>query len=99
MWRNLFSRLSGGTQQTTDDAEHEVAARESYKGFELQAAPIREGKTWRVAGAVVDTTAGDAGRQDFVRADTCASLDDAVAISLRKARQIVDEQAARGSAG
>lgn len=95
MLRKLFSRLAGESAAEDSAAEPETAATESYKGFELHAAPIREGKTWRVAGAVVKT-GGDNEQQDFVRADTCMSKDDAVAISLRKARQIVDEQSVTG---
>lgn len=94
MLRKLFNRLAGeSSQQVADDGEPEIAARESYKAFEIEAAPIREGKTWRVAGAIVPGASADAEKQSFVRADTCASYDDAVAVSLRKARQIVDEQA------
>lgn len=97
MLRKLFGRLSGDTQREDEAcAPAEVVATETYKGFELQAAPIREGKTWRVAGVIVNTASADNEKQDFVRADTCASQDDAIAISLRKARQIVDEQARLG---
>lgn len=96
MLRKLFSRLSGDSQRADEAKEAEIAARENYKNFELQAAPIRDGKTWRVAGAIVAVPGDGEEKQQFVRADTCASYDDAVAISLRKARQIVDEQAVLG---
>lgn len=94
MLRKLFGRLSGTSQaEQASPAQAEVVATENYEGYELQAAPMQDGKTWRVAGAIVNTMADDQPKQEFVRADTCASRDDAVAISLRKARQIVDEQA------
>lgn len=91
MLRKLLNRLAGETRETTE-AKAEVGARESYKTFELRAAPIREGDVWRVAGTIAKIESGEEETQDFVRADTYASQDDAVAVSLRKARQIVDEQ-------
>lgn len=91
MLRKLFGRRGGETSQTTH-GDAEIAARERYKGVELRAAPIREGGVWRVAGSIAGFDSGEQEPQAFVRSDTCASHDDAVAISLRKARQIVDEQ-------
>lgn len=89
MLRDLLKRFTGGGRGTP---EAEVVARESHQGFELRAAPIREGNVWRVAGSIAKVEAGDARTHDFVRADTYPSQDDAAAASLRKARQIVAEQ-------
>ena len=91
MLRKLFGRLAGESQVSEEAAEPEVAATDTHHGFELRAAPIREGKGWRVAGSVLKSGEAEENRQDFVRADTCMSKDDAVDISMRKARQIVDE--------
>lgn len=102
MLRKLFGLGAGkgaDKQEETTDADAAIGARETYKAFELQAAPKREGKTWRVAGHVVNNDASDAAPQAFVRADTYMDYDDAVAVSLRKARQIVDEQEALGHTG
>lgn len=97
MLGKLFGRRGGQSSATADSqGEAEIAERESYKGYELRAAPIQEGKVWRVAGSIVKTGTGDAEPQQFVRADTCASHDDAVEISMRKARQLADEQEAMG---
>lgn len=89
MLRKLMKRF-GGEKRETPTAE--VVAREDHEGFELRAAPIREGNVWRVAGTVAKTEDGEERTYDFVRADTYPSQDDAAAVSLRKARQIVDEQ-------
>lgn len=89
MFRNLLKRLAGGNREAPTP---DVVAREGHQGFELRAAPIREGNVWRVAGAVAKVEAGEERTHDFVRADTYPSQDDAAAASLRKARQIVDEQ-------
>lgn len=100
MLRKLLNRLAGeANDNDTPSGEAEIAARESYKTFELRAAPMRDGKVWRVAGSVLEEGAAEEEAQPFVRADTCASHDDAVAISLRKARQIANEQAAMAARG
>jgi len=94
MLRKLFGRRDGATSDSTDaDAPAEIAARETQGNYELRAAPIRDGKVWRVAGSILKIGADESEAQPFVRADTCASHEDAVEISMRKARQIVEEQA------
>ncbi len=70
----------------------ETAAQERYEGYELLARPIREGNVWRVAGTVRSGEGESAEDQDFVRADTMADHDEAVQMSLLKARQLVDER-------
>lgn len=77
------------------DQPIEVAASERYKGFELQARPRREGNLWRVAGRICRLDDPDGPRHDFIRVDTMASHDEAVRLTLVKARQIVDERGDR----
>lgn len=91
MLRKIFESVTGGRKEAPQ-AEPEIAAREEYGGFELRAAPVQEGNVWRVAGTIAKTGAEPSVAHDFIRADTCASHDDAVQTSLRKAKQIVDEQ-------
>lgn len=94
MLSKLFGRRNGdASASANNEASAEIAARETHGDYELRAAPIRDGKVWRVAGSIVKTGDSEAQAQEFVRADTCVSHDDAVEISMRKARQIADEQA------
>lgn len=86
---NFLKRMFGGAGGT---AEPEIAARESYQGFELLAIPREDPNGWRVAGSIVTEAEGQEQRYDFVRADTCPGRDTAAQASLQKARQIVDEQ-------
>lgn len=85
----FLQRLLGGNP---GPSEPEVAAREHYKGFDLSAAPIREGAAWRVAGSIVKDMEGVPKQHEFVRADTYPNRDDAIATSLQKARLLVDER-------
>ena len=83
----LFRRMLGGGEAPAS----QVAARESYKGCELEAVPVQDGGRWRVAGSVVKTIDGAEKRHDFVRADTFPDRDDAAAVSLSKGRLLVDQ--------
>ena len=86
---SLFSRLFG---RKSDPASPPAATgREEYKGFAITANPIKEGGQYRVAARIEK----DGRSHDLVRADTMASLEDATAISLSKARQMIDEQGDR----
>ncbi|MFW5969503.1 MAG: HlyU family transcriptional regulator [Halofilum sp. (in: g-proteobacteria)] len=91
MLKKLFggrgSKRTSGPLQPGD-----TAATERYEGYELLARPIREGGVWRVAGTVRSGEGESAEDQDFVRADTMADHDEAVQMSLLKARQLVDER-------
>lgn len=86
---SLLSRLFGGKPK----ADTAAAAGETHdhKGFRITPKPIREGGQYRVA-ARIDK---DGRVHELVRADTMASLEDATAISLAKARQMIDEQGER----
>lgn len=83
---SLFKRLFGG-----GGSPEREAASEEYEGFRITAAPMREGTQWRV-GARIEK--GDR-VHEFVRADTVGDEETAVAFSVRKAKQVIDEQGDR----
>lgn len=82
----FWSRLFGAKEEPAP-----AVKAEEYKGFHITPAPGREGGQFRV-GAVIEK---DGKRHTLIRADTMASLDDCTAISLAKARQMIDEQGDR----
>ena len=88
----MFGRLLRALLSGRPEGPAEMAERERYKGLELQARPIREGELWRVAGRICRPDEPDGPRHDFIRVDTMASHDEAVRMSLIKARLIVDER-------
>ncbi len=88
-----LSRLLGGKTEPPEPAPAGEA--EDYKGFVITPGPIREGGQYRVAARIEK----DGRVHQLVRADTMASLDEATAISLAKARQVIDEQGDRLFAG
>lgn len=88
----MFKRILRALSGRRTDGPAEIAEREQYQGFELQARPIREGGYWRVAGRICRANDPDGPYHDFIRVDTMASHDEVVQLSLTKARQIVDER-------
>lgn len=91
MLGKLFGRLFGGASAS----EPAVTASEDYQGFRIEAMPRSDPNGWRVAGRVVGMANGERREAPFVRADTYPARDDATEVSLRKARQLVDEQGER----
>lgn len=86
---SLLSRLFGG--KSAADVPQTGGEAEEYKGFRVIPKPIREGGQYRVSARIEK----DGRVHELVRADTMASLEDAVAISRSKARQMIDEQGER----
>lgn len=85
---SLLSRLFGSKSSPPGPAPTEA---EDHKGFRITPQPIREGGTYRVS-ALIEKD----GRQHvLIRADSMASLEEAMALSAAKARQMIDEQGER----
>ncbi|MCG6882468.1 MAG: hypothetical protein LJE62_01795 [Silicimonas sp.] len=82
---SLLSRLFGGGGSAPESQS------ETYKDFTITPAPSREGGRFRV-GATIEK---DGKTHHLIRADVLETLDDATATSLRKARQVIDEQGDR----
>lgn len=87
----IWSRLFGGKQAR----EPASAPSEEHKGFRITPKPIREGSHYRIAARIEKDVAGVPRVHDLVRADTVANPDEARALSLAKARQVIDEQGER----
>jgi hypothetical protein len=78
----FWSRLFGSSVPS----EPAQAAGEEYKGFRITPTPIAEGGQFRVSARVEK----DGRTHRLIRADTIGSRDEAVAVSLAKAKQAVD---------
>lgn len=87
---SLFSRLFGSGVASAPEPQPEI-----YKGFAITPTPIREGSRYRLSARIVPEGGGGEG-ETIIRADTFEDLDAATAASVRKAKQVVDEQHARG---
>jgi hypothetical protein len=66
-----------------------------YKGYRITPAPERQPSGWNTAGLIAKTFEDGVKEHRFVRVDTHTSKDDAIAFSITKAQQIIDEQGER----
>lgn len=88
---SLLSRMFGRKPDKTASAAPESASAQEHNGFRITPTPIREGGQFRVC-ALIEK---DGRKHELIRADTMASQEEATAMSLAKARQMIDEQGDR----
>lgn len=80
----LFGSQAGGAAEPETPVVH--------KDFRIFPDPIREGSTYRVAARIELDVDGAVKEHQMIRADTVNDLDEAKATSIRKAKQMIDEQ-------
>ena len=86
--RALFSRWFGGSA---------VAAAEpvEYNGYLIRPAPYARQGQYQTCGVIEKDVAGEKKEHRFIRAETHPSRDAAIAFSIHKAKQLIDEQGDR----
>lgn len=87
---SFLKKLFGGG----GDAAPQVAARETYKDFIIEAAPMGEGGQYRLRAFILESEAEDARKATVIRADLFTSADQAAEFAVMKAKQVIDEQGA-----
>ena len=85
---SILSRLFGGAAKS--EARAEVA--ETYKECRIIAAPEAAAGGYRVGARIEKEIGGEMRLHHLMRADTLGSLEEAEAFSIRKAKQVIDEQ-------
>lgn len=78
----------GGSEPPASEAQ-------DYKGFTIRATPFKADGQYQTCAVITKEVGGVAKEHRLIRADRFAALDAAVEISLRKARQMIDEQGER----
>ena len=97
----MASKLSGffrgllGSGEPEGEADQAVGEAIEYNGYYIRPAPRRQGGQWLTAGVILSDQTESAKEHPYVRAETHASKDDAVAFAITKAKQIIDEQGDR----
>jgi len=80
--------LSGGVAPAAQSTE--------YQGFDIAPAPMKEGSKYRICAEITkEVDDGEMLRHTLVRADVFEGLDQAEDATLRKAKQVIDEQGER----
>lgn len=86
---SLLSRLFGGGGGKPE------AEPETYKGFNIFAEPIKEAGGFRVSARIEKEVDGELKSHSLIRADVCQLQQDALEISLSKAKVLIDEKGER----
>jgi len=92
MLKQLMQRLLG---QSGEPRSAEAAVTEQYNGYTIHAMPRKDPDGWRVAGRIEREADGEPRVHEFIRADAFPDREDAVTITLRKGRQMVDQMGER----
>ena len=87
-WKKLFGGGGAAKEEPPlDPVEH--------KGYLIRPAPFLEDGQYQTCGVITKEIGGEVKEHRFIRADRFAAKDDAVDVTLRKARQLIDEQGER----
>jgi hypothetical protein len=86
----IFGAFTGGSRETPAKAE-QMQMIGDYRVF---ATPMRDGAQYRLAGRIEVQKGEELLVRRFIRADLFASEDDAVEVTFRKAKQIIDQHGA-----
>lgn len=88
----MFSKLRAAWSGLFGSAEEASVQPVEYKGYRIHPAPYLHNSTYQTAGTIEKDTPEGVKRHKFVRADTYDNRDDAVAFTLTKAKQLIDQQ-------
>jgi len=91
----MFSKLKAAFGRLAGPAGEPSIPAVEYKGYRIHPAPYLNGNTYQTAGTIEKDTPEGVKRHQFVRADTCENRDDAIAFTITKARQLIDQQGDR----
>ena len=90
---SLFSKLFGGGKPKPQP-EPEAEA-ETYEGFRIIPTPQSESDGYRLGARIEKEVDGETKVHHLLRADVLRSLEEARSFSIRKAKQVIDEQGER----
>lgn len=91
---SFLKKLFGGSGGSSSGAAKPVEEAD-YKGFQIATTPMDEGGQFRVCAMISKEVDGEMKTHKLIRADMCASAQEASTIALRKAQQMIDEQGER----
>ena len=86
---SILSRLFGKKEPSETPDDKNVV---SYKDFTITPSPIKEGTSFRISAKIHREVDGEMKEHLLIRADTTGNVDEAIETSLRKSKQVIDEQ-------
>ena len=88
----MFSKLKAALGRLAAPTKAPPVLAVEYKGYRIQPAPyLNSNSSFQTAGTIEKDTPDGVRRHEFVRADTYDSRDDAVAFTISKAKQLIDQ--------
>lgn len=90
---SLLSKLFGGSGAAPKSAPEAESI--EYNGFAITPTPIKEASSYRVSAKIEKQVEGELKSHTLIRADTSPNLEETIQTSIRKARQMIDEQGER----
>ncbi len=94
---SFLSRIFGGRRGGEPASSSHDS--ETYKDCTITPTPMREGSQWRIAGTIMKVVDGETKERTFIRADLFSSADECANFTIRKARQIIDQNPALFAGG
>ena len=86
-WKKLFGGGAAGAEPAGEPVEH--------KGYVITPTPFTEGGQYQTCGVISKVVDGETKEHRFIRADRFPARQDAIDVTVRKARQVIDEQGDR----
>ena len=86
----LFGDPSG--RNDADNAGPKLLGEDDYKGFIISAFEMKSGAEFQLCGKIEKEIDGEVRVQNFIRADRLSTVEDVQKFTLKKGRQIIDEQ-------
>jgi hypothetical protein len=91
--KSAWSRLFGG--QGEGGSREPAGPPVEYRGYRIRPAPYRTSGKYQTAGIIEQDGPEGVKEHRFVRAETHESREDAIAFSIAKGKQIIDERGDR----
>lgn len=91
---SFLKKLFGGGGDASPKASKPVEEL-TYEGFHIATMPMDEGGQFRVCAMITKEIDGEVKSHKMIRADMSGSQKEASDISMRKAKQMIDEQGER----
>jgi len=91
-FKKLFGLGSNDNSASGDDKPLETVI---YEGFEIRSLAMKDGGQYRVCADLRKEISGEVKTHKLIRADMCATPEEASEIAMRKAKQMIKEQGNR----
>lgn len=87
---SFFKRLFGSKEPSDRSAKPEAEA--EYDGYTIIATPMKEGGQYRLHGTITKTIDDEVKSHTLIRADLFSSKEECASFTIKKAKQVIDEQ-------